>query len=118
MAEELRFPLDQELIILRSQKVLKAEKFDYSLHAESKKLIPRKAIEHNPDWRRLPEAPEPDLANMVKPHPAPKRKRDSKPKVPAPEPAAPVFQARQLPEDWPDNQLQIVPTDKESIMSG
>ncbi len=118
MDEVLRFPLDQELIILRSQKVLKAEKFDYSLHAESKKLIPRKAIEHIPDWRQLPEAPEPDFANMVKPHPAPKRKRDSKPKVPAPEPAAPVFQARQLPEDWPDNQLQIVPTDKESIMSG
>ena len=32
MDEVLRFPLDQELIILRSQKVLKAEKFDYSLH--------------------------------------------------------------------------------------
>lgn len=117
MDEVLRFPLDQELIILRSQKVLKAEKFDYSLHAESKKLIPRKAIEHIPDWRQLPEAPEPDFANMVKPHPAPKRKRDSKPKVPAPEPTVPVFQTGQLPEDMPDNQLQIVPTDKESIMS-
>ena len=116
MDEVLRFPLDQELIILRSQKVLKAEKFDYSLHAESKKLIPRKAIEHIPDWRQLPEAPEPDFANMVKP-PAPKRKRDSKPKVPAPEPTVPVFQTGQLPEDMPDNQLQIVPTDKESIMS-
>lgn len=46
--EVLRLPLDKALVILRGQKVLKVDKFDYTLHPESKKLIPGKAVEHTP----------------------------------------------------------------------
>lgn len=49
--EILRLPLDTALIILRGQKVLKVEKYDYTLHPDAKKLIPRKASEHIPQWR-------------------------------------------------------------------
>ena len=50
--EVLRLPLDQALIILRGQKVLKVEKYDYTLHPESQKIIPCRASEHLPDWRK------------------------------------------------------------------
>lgn len=46
--EVLRLPLHKSLIILRGQKVLKVDKFDYTLHPESKKLLPCKAVEHIP----------------------------------------------------------------------
>lgn len=35
-------------MILRGQKVLKVDKFDYTLHPDSKKLTPCKAVEHIP----------------------------------------------------------------------
>lgn len=50
--EVLRLDLDEELIILRGQKVLKAEKYDYTLHPDSEKLVSRKAVEHIPEWRK------------------------------------------------------------------
>lgn len=50
--EILRLPLDTALVILRGQKVLKVEKYDYTLHPDAKKLIPRKASEHIPEWRK------------------------------------------------------------------
>ena len=50
--EVLRLPLDHALIILRGQKVLKVEKYDYTLHPESQKIIPCRASEHLPDWRK------------------------------------------------------------------
>ncbi len=68
--EVLRLPLDNALVILRGQKVLKVEKFDYTLHPESRKLRPRKAAEHIPEWSRLPTQEEPDFIRMVKPKPA------------------------------------------------
>lgn len=37
--EVLRLPLDQALIILRGQKVLKVGKYDYTLHPESKSFL-------------------------------------------------------------------------------
>ena len=46
--EVLRLPLDKALVILRGQKVLKVDKFDYTLHPDSKKLTPCKAVEHIP----------------------------------------------------------------------
>ena len=49
--EILRLPLDEALFILRGQKVLRVEKYDYTLHPEAKKLIPRKASDHIPAWR-------------------------------------------------------------------
>ena len=61
MDEILRFPLDQALIILRGQKVLKVKKFDYTLHPDSKLLRKKKAREHIPKWRTAtvqPSSPE------------------------------------------------------------
>lgn len=48
--ECLRLPIDEALVILQGQKILKVQKFDYSLHPESKKLKLVKASEHIPDW--------------------------------------------------------------------
>lgn len=62
--EILRFPLDQELVIIRGQKVLRAKKLDYTRLPEAKKLVPEKAECHIPEWRRKQEAsfppPEPE----------------------------------------------------------
>ncbi|MBQ3256226.1 MAG: type IV secretory system conjugative DNA transfer family protein [Oscillospiraceae bacterium] len=62
--EVLRLPLEKALVILRGQKVLKVDKFDYTLHPESKKLTPCKAVDHIPAWAHSSEAdtrePEPD----------------------------------------------------------
>ena len=46
--EILRLPLDTALIILRGQKVLKVQKYDYTLHPDAKKLVTKKAAEHIP----------------------------------------------------------------------
>lgn len=47
--EVLRLPIDKALIILRGQKVLKVDKFDYSLHPTAKKLTKSKASDHIPN---------------------------------------------------------------------
>lgn len=51
MDEVLRMPLDKELVILRGQKVLMLEKFDYTLHPEAAKLVKCRASEYIPQWR-------------------------------------------------------------------
>lgn len=51
MDEIMRFPMDQTLVFLRGQKVLKLKKFDYSRHPDAKKLVKRKAAQHMPEWR-------------------------------------------------------------------
>jgi len=51
--EVLRFPLDQALVIIRGQKVLKVRKFDYSRHPEAKKLVLEKTESHVPQWRKV-----------------------------------------------------------------
>lgn len=48
MDEVLRMPIGEELIILRGQKVLRVNKFDYLLHPDADKLIRRKASDHIP----------------------------------------------------------------------
>ncbi len=111
--EVLRLPLENALIILRGQKVLKVEKFDYILHPESRKLHPKKATEHIPAWRSIENVPEPDYSSLMKPikKPLPKKKKSPEPQT--------------LPEEllFPKNGLQtedekqIVCMDKESIMS-
>ena len=55
MDEILRMPLDKELLILRGQKVLELEKFDYTLHPESKKIIKSKATDYIPSWQSKSE---------------------------------------------------------------
>lgn len=49
--EVLRLPLNEALIIIRGQKVLKVEKFDYTLHPDAKKLKKQKASDYIPRWR-------------------------------------------------------------------
>lgn len=48
----LRLPIEKALIIVRGHKVLKVDKYDYSLHHEARKLSPRKASGHIPEWAR------------------------------------------------------------------
>ena len=86
--EVLRLPLDKALVILRGQKVLKVDKFDYTLHPDSKKLTPCKAVEHIPK-RNVPaeagaEEPEREPVQQTKPEPEkPKNTVDAKPTIEA-----------------------------------
>ena len=50
--EILRFPLNQAIVIIRGQKVLKVEKFDYSRHSDAKKLAFEKTEQYMPEWRK------------------------------------------------------------------
>lgn len=77
--EVLRLPLDQALVILRGQKILKVEKYDYTLHPESKKLKPRKAVEHIPAWQSNSTEDDKDFIRSLKPPPSPSRKERKAP---------------------------------------
>lgn len=57
--EILRFPLDEELVIIRGQKVLRAKKLDYTKLPESKRLMLEKTECHIPEWRRKKETSNP-----------------------------------------------------------
>lgn len=50
--EILRFPLEQALVIIRGQKVLRVKKFDYTRHSDAKKLVLEKTEEYLPEWRK------------------------------------------------------------------
>ena len=77
MDEVLRLPIDKALIIIRGHKVLQVDKFDYSLHPESKRLRSSKASAHIPDWRSLKPR-----AEYTVPAAAPKQgQRRAKPKA-------------------------------------
>ena len=54
--EILRLPINEALVIMRGQKVLKVEKYDYTSHPHSKMMIKKKASTHMPEWRRTLEA--------------------------------------------------------------
>nr|WP_299229346.1 type IV secretory system conjugative DNA transfer family protein [uncultured Bacteroides sp.] len=117
--EVLRLPLDQALIILRGQKVLKVGKYDYTLHPESRKLKESRASDHIPAWRQLPETEEPDFFNLMKPKPKPK-----KPKAPKKPLASAVRENpfADVPDDPPtlfpsEEEYTIIVTDKKSIMT-
>ncbi len=72
--EVLRLPLDKALVILRGQKVLKVDKFDYTLHPDSKKLKPCKAVEHIPKrstYETVKEAPAPEPIREAPPKEVP-----------------------------------------------
>lgn len=49
--EILRFPLEQALVIIRGQKVLKVKKYDYSRHSDAKKLALEKTEGYVPEWK-------------------------------------------------------------------
>lgn len=115
--EVLRLPLDQALIILRGQKVLKVGKYDYTLHPESQKLKATRASDHIPAWRQLPETEESDFTSLIKPKPK-KAKAPKKGKAPS----VPENPFADVPDDLPslfppDEECTIVATDKKSIMS-
>lgn len=112
--EVLRLPLDNALVILRGQKILKVEKFDYTLHPESKKLKPRKAVDHTPAWIQLPKSEETDYINMMIPKTPKRAKGKPKQTFPVP-PKTSDLPEPDLPESGDD--WQMVMTDKESIMS-
>lgn len=129
--EILRLPLDTALIILRGQKVLKVDKYDYTLHPDAKKLIPQKAANHIPAWRNSDTPDEFDY--MPKAPAKPRRKRPAssvparKPKEPALTNQEPVYREPDY-DDFPDDLLredfadkfsdsEMVPLDKNSIMS-
>lgn len=131
--EILRLPLDEALIILRGQKVLRVEKYDYTLHPDAKKLIPRKASDHIPAWRENGIHEESDYMPKS-PATATRKKRGStsgntsRKKVQEPlyisepvyqEPGYDEFNPEFLSEDSEDNfpDSEMVPLDKKSIMS-
>ena len=125
--EILRLPLDTALIILRGQKVLQVEKYDYTLHPDAKKLIPRKASEHIPEWRKNEGTEEIDYTPKV---PASRQKKNaasgrSKPKkqeplfdqpITYPEPDYTDIPKDLIRDSFPDSP-DMVPLDKNSIMS-
>lgn len=121
--EVLRLSLDEELIILRGQKALKAQKYDFTLHPESKKLIKRKASSHIPDWQKQ-QVDEIDYSPSV-----PKPRRSRKKKGPVLPPQSESFQEftydttfqntpeDNLSEEFLEEDDFLTPIDKDSIMS-
>lgn len=74
--EVLRLQPDEELIFVRGQKVLRAQRFDYSRHPDYKKLKSAKAIHHEPDWKkssRVSSSEQPQ--SVVSADPVPKNRR-------------------------------------------
>jgi len=73
MDEVLRLPIDKALVIIRGQKVLLVDKYDYSKHPEAKKLREVKASSYIPnrkpgaEWE--PESLKPGKPAKKKPGP-------------------------------------------------
>lgn len=99
--EVLRLPLDKALIILRGQKVLKVDKFDFTLHPESRKIKASRASDHVPQWRMLSGSSVVDDTKLFTP-------LNSKTKI---------KQAKDLTDTPKTTNNKIVATDKQSIMS-
>ena len=104
--------------------MLKVEKYDFTLHPDAKKLIPKKASDHIPKWREDGRTDEYDY--LPKPPPKPRRTRPAPSGRPRKEPASPVTQpvyqepeyepAAPTDDCWSDSS-DMVPLDKNSIMS-
>ena len=128
--EILRLPLDTALVILRGQKVLKVEKYDYTLHPDAKKLTPRKASEHIPEWRKNGSSEETEYRPQPSPGSAKRKRRSSSASIAKQKPhftSEPVYQ-EPTPDDFMEDFFQenfiedspdsgMVPLDKDSIMS-
>ena len=92
MDEVLRFPIDKALVIIRGQKVLQVDKFDYSKHPEAKKLKSCKASAYIPERQPLHEH------------------KDIKPKIPDNQ------NSQNVPKSTSGKSSGVVQTDKNSIM--
>ena len=86
MDEVLRMDVDKALVILRGQKVLEVDKYDYSKHPEAKKLRASKAASHVPAWRAV----QPPKTTRRKKTPPAKHPEDAAASVELPIHAAPV----------------------------
>lgn len=74
--EVLRLQPDEELIFVRGQKVLRAQRFDYSRHPDYKKLKSAKAILHEPDWKKASRVSSSEASqSVISADPAPKNRR-------------------------------------------
>lgn len=120
--EILRLPLDNALIILQGQKVLKVEKYDYTLHPDAAKLVPCKSRDYIPKWRETEEQ-ETDYMPMPPKQKRRRRKTAAIPDLPVPQPD-PLYSSNPIPKsedvivpsDFPE-EPDMIPIDKDSIMS-
>lgn len=124
MDEVLRLPINEELIIIRGQKVLKADKLDYSLLPEASKLRDSKVSEYIPKHPVSASTQEPFCQPLKRPS---KPRRRGKPAEaakpgeqailsPAPESAASTPPDDPIPAPA-GKAAGVVRTDKDSIMS-
>lgn len=88
MDEVLRLDIDKALVIVRGQKIMEVDKYDYSKHPEAKKLRDSKASAHVPEWRRAAAAKA--SAPAPSPQAKPVRKHHRKPTAQAPADAGAV----------------------------
>jgi type IV secretion system protein VirD4 len=113
MDEVLRLPTDKALIIIRGQKVLQADKFDYSNHPDAKKLRSVKASEYIPEHPTSISTPKPP-EKKDRPEPIPVSKhpdrggRGHRTKQNTKQDTAPTLESKTE---------GVVKSDKESIMS-
>lgn len=114
--EILRFPLDNALIILRGQKVVKVEKYDYTLHPESKKLKSCKASEHVPEWRSHVELEKKEKNTVEKETIVPNKTKKKKQERETPPSQEQVLQEIEI-EQKKVEEEEIILVDKSSIMS-
>lgn len=106
--EILRLPLDTALVILRGQKVLKVEKYDYTLHPDAQKLTPRKASEHIPEWRKNGSSEETDYRPQPSSGSSKRKRRPSSASIAKQKPhftSEPVYQ-EPTPDDFMEDFLQ------------
>jgi type IV secretion system protein VirD4 len=110
-----------------SQKVLQVEKYDYTLHPDAQKLIPRKASEHIPEWRKGACSEEYTYTPTIPASHPKKTASYGKQKKKKAEPHFDQQSVYQEPgyHDFPDDfsadnysdHTDMVPLDKDSIMS-
>ena len=109
------------------QKVLQVEKYDYTLHPDAQKLIPRKASEHIPEWRKGACSEEYTYTPTIPASHPKKTASYGKQKKKKAEPHFDQQSVYQEPgyHDFPDDfsadnysdHTDMVPLDKDSIMS-
>lgn len=109
--EVLRLPLDEAIVMIRGKKILKVDKFDYSLHPEAHLLRAEKASAHLPAWRKREE----EAAAQ------PQKKKEELPTAPKPVKRAPhrkTTAPKQTPEpDMTFHESAVVSVEKESIFT-
>jgi type IV secretion system protein VirD4 len=112
MDEVLRLPIDKALVIIRGQKVLQTDKYDYANHPESKKLFPAKASAYFPVRKQSAESDYSPLAKKPG-KPQQRRRNQAKSTVPCPDQITIDDCAGKSPLN---TELGIVQTEKDAII--